>query len=177
MALSGVVPSRLSMPKTPLKGVRSSWLILARKRLLPRLAVSACNWVSRKYVVIWSDFSCANVRCRFCNSKVPAVSNSSTISATKHNTETMKMSLAGLCRRAYSEAACCRYTSRATAMHRLASTAAKMVLRVRRLTRGAAACPSRTAGATGSLSVAIASVCPCTCHCSPPFKDRCAAEN
>ena len=37
----GVVPSKLRMPTMPLNGVRSSWLMLARKRLLPSLAASA----------------------------------------------------------------------------------------------------------------------------------------
>ena len=42
-SLSGVMASTSSVPSTPYRGVRISWLIVARKVDLASLALSACS--------------------------------------------------------------------------------------------------------------------------------------
>ena len=48
---SGVSRSRSDMPRMPFIGVRISWLMFARKRLLARLAASACSLAARSSAV------------------------------------------------------------------------------------------------------------------------------
>ncbi len=45
---SGVIASSSSMPSTPFIGVRISWLTVARKVLLARLAASAASFAARR---------------------------------------------------------------------------------------------------------------------------------
>ena len=66
----------------PLKGVRNSWLILAKNLLLLRLARSACICVSRKWAFSACDFFSALACLRFC-SQVAAAAPSSKASSTK----------------------------------------------------------------------------------------------
>ena len=49
--------SRLTIPRTPFIGVRSSWLMLARNSDFERDASSACPTAVRRASVRWSTFS------------------------------------------------------------------------------------------------------------------------
>ncbi|MNE88136.1 hypothetical protein D3C80_1854060 [compost metagenome] len=65
-SLKVVVSSNCSMPSTPFMGVRSSWLIMARKSDLARFACSASSraWISCDIACCCSWLAWASARAR-----------------------------------------------------------------------------------------------------------------
>jgi len=62
-ALSGVFNSRLTKPNTPFNGVRISWLMVAKKSLLARVALSAASLARSSSVLIRCRSVKSSIKC------------------------------------------------------------------------------------------------------------------